>query len=108
MQWMEHPISPDPKAKHILLQSELMHTAVSSVAYLVWEARLSAVAMVNTYTSATDGGICLMSTAQGRSSLHRHSPPLTTFAVQPQYYGGDHEVTSPAMVIPVVTMATDG
>lgn len=51
---------------------------LQQVAYLVWEARLSAVAMVSTYTSATDGGICLMSTAQGTSSLNRHNPALTT------------------------------
>ena len=46
--------------------------------YLVCEARLRAVAIVSTYTSATDGGMCLISTAQGTSSLNIHTAPAFT------------------------------
>lgn len=55
-------------------------------AYLVCEARLRAVAMVSTYTSATDGGMCLISTAQGTSSLNIHTAfRLNTHIFQAQY-----------------------
>ncbi len=39
-------------------------------AYLFWEIRLREATMESTYTSATEGGICRMSTAHGTSNLH--------------------------------------